>query len=61
VVSNPDTPRNTAATFSPCGCSTSYSSLFSLGSDSWKEIVAGLFVDDLSAPLCGGGPVSREF
>jgi hypothetical protein len=40
VVSNPDAPRNTAATSSPCGCSTSYSSLFSLDSDSWKGILA---------------------
>ncbi|MDX6529932.1 MAG: large repetitive protein [Blastocatellia bacterium] len=62
VVSNPDAPRNTAATSSPCGCSTSYSSLFSLDRDSWKEILAELFIDDFSllpadqsCPRCDAG------
>jgi Tol biopolymer transport system component len=45
VVSSPSPPRNTSTTLSPCSCSTSYSSLFSLGRDSWKGMLAGLFID----------------
>ena len=44
VVSNPAAPRNSATVLSPCSCMTSYSSIFSSGSDSLKGIVVRLFI-----------------
>lgn len=38
----PPNPRNTATSASPCSCSSSYSSLFTLGGESWRSTLAML-------------------
>jgi hypothetical protein len=43
VVSNPAAPRNRATTLAPCTCSTTFASLFSLGGESWKSILAKIW------------------
>lgn len=42
VVSNPTALRNSATALSPCGCSTSYSSLLNLLDDSWEASLVWL-------------------
>jgi uncharacterized protein (TIGR03437 family) len=42
------TPRNTATALSPCSCSTSYASMFTLDRESWKTSLATLFIDHLA-------------
>jgi predicted extracellular nuclease len=45
------TPRNAATNLSPCSCSTSYASMFSLDRESWKTSLATLLFIDRPALL----------
>jgi len=51
----PPTPRNTGTPLNPCSCSTSYSSLFMFGADSWKDSLAFVFDESSHPPTLNGG------